>query len=96
MFMTVMSVFQLVGLAKQKLDACVPSHHNNHHLLTATCSIFMLNLLNLTQNKCTAVSSIGAYELKLENPSWLWLGCLTPIFFFFPYYKVLNVSCHFF
>lgn len=52
--------------------------------------------MNLTQNKCTAVSSISAYELKLENPSWLWLGCLTPIFFFFPYYKVLNVSCHFF
>ena len=35
----------------------------------------------LTQNKCTVVSSISAYELKLENPSWLWLGCLTPIFF---------------
>ena len=43
MFMSVMLVFQLVGLAKQKLDACVPSHHNNHHLLTATCSISMLN-----------------------------------------------------
>ena len=37
----------------------------------------------LTQNRSTVVSSISAYELKLENPSWLWLGCLTPIFFFF-------------
>ena len=29
----------------------------------------------LTQNKCTVVTSISSYELKLENPSWLWLGC---------------------
>ena len=36
----------------------------------------------LTQNKCTVVTSISAYALKLENPSWLCLGCLMPIFFF--------------
>lgn len=35
----------------------------------------------LTQNKCTVVTSISALELKLENPSWLCPGCLTPIFF---------------
>ena len=43
----------------------------------------------LTQNKSTVVSSISAYELKLENRSWLWLGCLTPIFFFF-FFRIIK------